>query len=81
MAPGTRNPPPKAKPAAEAVPATDVPFLVWKAEAVLALVMVHQRALTATHDGFWTRVYIRGLNPQEAAPDRAWRSDQVFRAP
>ena len=79
MAPGTRNPPPKAKPAAEAVPATDVPFLVWKAEAVLALVMVHQRALTATHDGFWTRLYIRGLNPEEAAQAAAREYDATHR--
>jgi hypothetical protein len=78
MAPGTRNPPPKAKPAAEAVPATDVPFLVWKAEAVLALVMVHQQALTATHDSFWTQVYIRGLSPQQAAEMAAREYDATY---
>jgi hypothetical protein len=49
---GSRNPPPKAKPAAEAVPATDVSFPVWKAEAVKALATVHLRAVTVTRDGF-----------------------------
>jgi hypothetical protein len=78
MAQGTRNPPPKAKPAAEAVPATDVPFLVWKAEAVLALA-VHQRAATVTRDAYWTRLYIRGLSPEEAAQAAAREYDATHR--
>jgi hypothetical protein len=55
-----------------------VPFPVWKAEALLALVKVH-RAVTATHDGFWTRLYIRGLNPEEAAQAAAREYDATHR--
>jgi hypothetical protein len=67
MARGTRSPPSKAKPSAETVTAADVSFPVWKAEAVLALAMVHQSAAAATHGGLWTRLYIRGFSPEQAA--------------
>jgi hypothetical protein len=48
------------KPSAESVTATEVPFPVWKAEVMLALVKVHERAMTVTRDGFWIRLYVRG---------------------
>ena len=79
MARGTHYPSPKAKPAAEAVPAADVPFAVWKAEALLALAKVHQHAVTATHNGFWTRLYVRGLDPEEAAQAAAREYDSTHR--
>ena len=43
-------------------------FPVWKAETALALVKIHEGAMTVTRDdGFWTRLYVRGLDPDEAA--------------
>ena len=66
----------KTKPAAETVTAAEVPFPVWKAEAVLALARVHERAMTVTRDdGFWTRLYVRGLDPDEAAKAAAREYD------
>jgi hypothetical protein len=80
MARGTRNPPPRPKPAAEATPAAAVPFQVWKAEVVLALVKVHERAMTVTRDdGFWTRLYVRGLDPEQAATAAAREYDATHR--
>jgi hypothetical protein len=78
---GTRStkPRPKAKPSAETVTAADVPFPVWKAEALLALAKVHQRAVAATHDSFWTRLYVRGLDPEEAAQAAAREYDSTPR--
>jgi hypothetical protein len=79
MARGTRSPPPKAKPAAEATPAADVPFPVWKAAAMEALANVHQRAAMITRDGFWRRLYVRGLDPGEAAKAAAREYDATHR--
>ena len=45
---------------------------------MIPLVKVH-RAVTATHDGFWTRLYIRGLNPEEAAQAAAREYDATHR--
>jgi hypothetical protein len=79
---GTRSTKPwlKAKPAAEAVPATDVPFPVWKAEALLELAKVHQHAVMTTHSYFWTQLYIRGFSPEQAA-ERAAREYKATHRP
>ena len=45
----------------------DVPFPAWKIAAVKALAQVNGRAILTTRDGFWTRLYVRGLSPQQAA--------------
>jgi len=55
------------RPSAESVTAAELPFPIWKADAVMALARLHERAPHATHDGYWTRLYIRGLDPDEAA--------------
>jgi hypothetical protein len=67
--------PPGSRPAASLNAATAFP--AWKAEAVKALVKLHERAATATRDGFWTRLYVRGLSPDDAA--RAAASDYAER--
>lgn len=65
----------KAKPAAEPAPIVDAFFPAWKAEAVEALAIVHERAATVTRDGFWRRLYIRGFDPYEAAKAAAREYD------
>ena len=49
------------------VPAAHVSFSTWKAAAVQALAQVNGRAILTTRDGFWTRLYVRGLSPEDAA--------------
>jgi hypothetical protein len=72
----------KTKPMAEAVTAAEVPFPVWKAETALALVKIHERAMTVTRDdGFWTRLYVRGLDPEEAAKAAAREYDATVVPP
>jgi hypothetical protein len=78
MARGTHHTRPTAKPEAEAVPAADVSFTVWKAEAVLALA-IHQRAAAVTRDSFWTRLYVRGFSPEQAAEMTARDYDATHR--
>jgi hypothetical protein len=39
----------------------DVPFPAWKIAAVKALAQINGRAILTTRDGFWTRLYVRGL--------------------
>src|SRR5262249_2159288 len=51
----------------QAAPAADVSFSTWKAAAVKALTKVHERAAVAMRDGYWTRLYVRGLDPDDAA--------------
>jgi hypothetical protein len=46
---------------------------------VKALAEVHERAATVTRDGFWTRLYVRGLDPDEAAKAAAREYDATHR--
>ena len=47
----------------------DLPFPIGKPQAVLARAKVHQRAVAATHDSFWPRLYSRGLDPRRSRAD------------
>ena len=47
---------------------------------MLALVKVHQAAVTATPNGLWTRLYVRGLDPEEAAQAAAREYDPLWYA-
>jgi hypothetical protein len=47
------------------VPAADLSFPSWKAEAVRLLAKLHERAATTTRDSFWARLYVRGLDPDD----------------
>jgi len=44
-----------------------------------ALANVHQRAAMITRDGFWRRLYVRGLDPGEAAKAAAREYDATHR--
>ena len=66
---------PTAEPATETALAADISFPAWRAAAVNALAEVHERAARVTHDGFWTRLYVRGLDPEEAAKAAAREYD------
>jgi hypothetical protein len=41
----------------------------------------HERAAMVTRDGFWTRLYVRGLDPDEAAKAAAREYDATHRPP
>ena len=42
-------------------------YPVWKAAAVKALHRLHAPAAMVTRDGLWTRFYVRGFSPKQAA--------------
>jgi hypothetical protein len=41
---------------------------------------VHERAAVVTRDGFWTRLYVRGLSPDDAAKHAAREYDSTHPA-
>ena len=55
----------------ETAPAADVPFPVWKAEAVQALAPVNERLAVATRNRLWMALYVRGFSPVDAATHAA----------
>ena len=50
-----------------AAPAAEPKYPVWKANAVKALRSAHERAAIVTPERLWTQLYIRRLDPTEAA--------------
>jgi len=42
-------------------------YSVWKAAAVKALHRLHAPAAMVIRDGLWTRFYVRGFSPKQAA--------------
>jgi hypothetical protein len=42
-------------------------YPVWKADAVKALQKLHWSAAAVTRDALWSKLYVRGLSPEEAA--------------
>jgi len=50
-----------------AAPAAEPKYPVWKANAVKALRSAHQRAAVVTPERLWRQLYIRRLDPDEAA--------------
>ena len=63
----------------DSAPATDVSFLDWKAAAAKALAAIYERAALTNRDGLWTKLYARGLRPEEAAKATA-SEDQAHRS-
>jgi hypothetical protein len=50
-----------------AAPAAEPQYPVWKTNAVKALKRLHERAAIVTPERLWTQLYIRRLDPAEAA--------------
>jgi len=42
-------------------------YPAWRADAFRALQKLHWSAAAATRDGLWTKLYVRGFSPSEAA--------------
>jgi hypothetical protein len=51
-------------------------YAAWKADALKALEWLRSPAARVTRDGFWTKLYVQGFRPAEAAElaDREYRS-------
>jgi len=48
-------------------PRPEPSYPAWKAAAVRALQKLHWSAAAFTRDGLWTKLYVRGFSPEEAA--------------
>jgi len=53
-------------------------YPAWKAAAIAALKKLHWSAVASTRDGLWTRLYVQGFSPEEAAEvaDQTYLSTQ-----
>ena len=73
-----RQPRPKTK-TSKTVQAETDSYRAWKADAVKALAKLHALAVVATRDGCWTKPYVRGLSPDDAAAQAAREYDSTHR--